>query len=332
MTTERRALLVTTPVAAGAKTTGASLRADEALALLTDAHYSVVRCTPATLPPAGVEFDLAVAVSYACASAVPALRQRAARVWLDAVDSWMLVNASGLLRRDPTYAFRAARDAYRLALMPRVDLVTYISAADLRQDYGTVRGLRTLVLPWQPTPVSAAPRAGSDIRLVLAGDWTYAPNTDGLRWFTRRVLPRLRPALECVPWQVVVFGTGSPRLGQGHGLTFAGYQADAAQLYREGDVHVAPIRSGAGVKRKVVQPLLAGLPVVTTRSGGHGLRPHPLLDVSGSAEEFATTLARRVSTPTPTAPVDAQALVDADDREAVAAWLTESGGRGSAAP
>ena len=317
---DRRALVVTTPVAAGAVTNGATLRADEVVAALHATGHAVVRATPGTLGNVQERFDLAVVVSYACAGSVRALRPWADRVWLDAVDSWLLVNGSAARHGHPSYLLRAVRDGARLALMPPVDLVTYISAADLTADRGTVRGNRRLVLPGSPPTTPGRRPAAGPRRAVLAGDWSYPPNQAGLRWFSRLVLPAMERLLEAMDWEVALYGTGAPTTGSRRTQEM-GYALDPDDLYRDGDVHAAPVPFGGGVKRKVLQPLLAGLPVVTTPAGSHGLRPHPAMDVCDDPGAFAAALARRLQTPTPRTRPDISDLVDHDDSEAVLAWL-----------
>jgi hypothetical protein len=311
--------VVTTPSAAGAAANGATLRAEEVTALLRSTGHDVVRAVPSELARVRGDFDLGVAVSYACAGSVARLRSRTPRVWLDAVDSWLLVNGSGVRGGHASYLLRAARDAARLMAMPRPELVTYISAADLDGDRGTIRGARHLVLPGRtpaPPPVSGTGAR----RVVLAGDWRYPPNRDGLAWFRGKVLPGLEQALPSADWSVTVYGTGLPP-GRAGRLEQVGYVDDGSELYREGDVHVAPVRFGGGVKRKVLQPLLAGLPVVTTRPGAHGLRSHPLLDVCEDAGDFARAVADRLRAVPARQPVAAADLLDRDDSAAVTAWL-----------
>jgi hypothetical protein len=317
--TERRALVVTTPAAAASRTSGATLRADEVVRLLESSGYTVARTTPLGLRDLPGDADIAVAVSYVCAGALPKLRARVPRLWLDAVDSWLLVNGSGLLRGHPSYAVRAARDAWQLARVGQLDLVTYISGADLRDDRGTIAGARRLVLPGRSPTVIAGPRAAQR-RLVLAGDWSYPPNRSGLRWFLRRVLPELERRVPDGSWHVVVYGDDPP--GQAsYRVHHAGYVASEGPLYRAGDVHAAPVHFGGGVKRKVLSPLLAGLPVVTTPAGVHGLRPHPLLDVHRGAFGFAAAVARRLRDDRPVSPVPAHEVLDRDDAAVVTAWL-----------
>lgn len=317
---ERSALVVTTPAAAAARTSGATVRADEVVGLLRKCGYAVARTTAAGLRHERQDVDLAVAVSYACARSLFELRRRADRVWLDAVDSWLLVDGSGLRRGRPSYALRAGRDAWHLARMPRPDLVTYISGADLRADRGTIRARRRLVLPGQTCPLPAGPAKSVGRRIVLAGDWNYPPNRHGLKWFLTRVLPELERRQPTDDWTVVVYGAEAGVHSDGR-LQVAGYAADASALHRVGDLHAAPIHFGGGVKRKVLFPLLAGLAVVTTPTGAHGLRPHPLLDVRRTASGFAAALAVRLDTPPVFVPVVAKDVLDRDDSMAVETWL-----------
>lgn len=319
MSADRRALIVTTAAGAAAQVSGATIRATEVIAAVSASGYAVERVQLAEVDRWSAHVDLLVAVSYACADTVRVLRGRAERVWLDAVDSWLLVNGSAMRHGRPSYLLRTVRDATRLARMPQVGLVTYISAADRQSDRRTVRADQRLVLPPQVPAQLKALRAAGDRRVVLTGDWRYPPNRDGLRWFLRKVLPRVHEQA-AFDWEVAVYGPGwaespPPR------VVVHGYVDAETGLYRRGDVHVAPVRFGGGVKRKVVQPLVAGLPVVTTPAGAHGLRAHSLLDVHRDAAGFSSAIARRLTEHPVVAPACLSDLLDADDSASVGAWL-----------
>lgn len=281
---------------------GALLRVATVRAALTAAGYVVDDRRQACL---------GVAVSFATAGRVRRLSAQVPAVWLDVTDSWLLTDGSGLRSGDLSYGLRLLRDGSRLARMPEVDLVTWISGADRSADRGTVRGRTRLVLPQAPVPPVAAPAVpDAPGRLVLSGDWHYPPNRAGLDWFGRAVAP-------LVDVRTVLFGAGAPS----GPWEVMGYAEDEADLYREGDLHVAPVRFGAGVKNKVLRPLLAGLPVLTTPQGAHGLRPHPLLRVSSTAAGFAAVVRGWQVHPLAAAAPRAGDLLDADDTDEVAAWL-----------
>jgi hypothetical protein len=314
---EHRALVAVTPTAARARQSGATLRVDDVVDLLETAGFSAeVLPYPSIRDAPSGSWCLGVAVSYASASALRPLHRRAPVLWLDVMDSWLTVNASGVAAGHSSYAARFVRDAVRLAGAPRVDLATYISARDRRADRGTVGARRRLVLAGRPTLVELMPPSASGGRAVLAGDWDYAPNRDGLQWLSQHVLPQLSD----VP--VHLYGPGHPGAVPRQVLHH-GYVADPRELYREGDVHLAPVRFGGGVKRKVLTPLLAGLPVVARPAAAHGLRPHPLLDVVETGEAFAHAVRRRLEERRPAVPPRPQELYDADETEQVRVWLRD---------
>jgi hypothetical protein len=266
--------------------------------------------------PAAPRACLGVAVSYAGARALRALRARTGPLWLDAVDSWLEVDLSGLRAGHPSYLARLVRDGVQLGTAPTADLLTYISDADRRADRATVRGRRRWVLPGRARLFDLLPQ--QEPRAVLAGDWGYTPNRDGLRWFSRDVHPELELLRPEPSWHIDVYGPHAPVLAGR--LHVHGY-APEDELYRHGDVHLAPVHHGGGVKRKVLQALLVGLPVVTTAAGARGLRPHPLLDVTTSALSFAEAAATRLGSSTTPHRPSLRDLVDADDRPAISSWL-----------
>jgi hypothetical protein len=314
--TDHRALVLTTPAAGRAATSGASLRVEDVCAALVASGF-VPHLIQRHELRAAPRACLGVAVSYAVAPALRALRARTGPLWLDAVDSWLEVDLSGLRAGHLSYLARLVRDGVRLGTVPTPDLLTYISDGDRRADRATVRGRRRWVLPGRARSVDLLPQ--QEPRAVLAGDWGYTPNGDGLRWFSRDVLPELELLRPEPSWRIDVYGQHAPRLAgrlRVHGF------APEGELYRHGDVHLAPVHHGGGVKRKVLQALLAGLPVVTTAAGAHGLRPHPLLDVTTSAVAFAAAAAARLGNGTTSQRPALEDLVDADDRPAIVGWLT----------
>jgi hypothetical protein len=312
---DHRALVVTTPAAGRAATSGASLRVEDVCAVLVASGF-----VPEVLQrqdlPAAPRACLGVAVSYAVAPALRALRARTGPLWLDAVDSWLAVDLSGLRAGHPSYAARLVRDGVQLAAAPTPDLLTYISDADRRADRTTVRGRQRSVLPGRTRPADLLPQQGP--RAVLAADWGYIPNRDGLRWFLRDVLPKLELLRPEPSWRIDVYGPSAP--APRGGARVHGYVPEE-ELYRHGDVHLAPVHHGGGVKRKVLQALVMGLPVVTTPVGALGLRPNPLLHVAKSSVEFASAATALLGVQSAQKAPRLSELWDRDETPAISAWL-----------
>lgn len=121
-----------------------------------------------------------------------------------------------------------------------------------------------------------------------------SPNADGLAWFAREVLPKLRARVPDA--RLLVTGVGPPanllRLA-GPGLSFVGSVPDLAALYDAVRVVVVPMRYGAGVKNKTVEALQYAVPVVSTTVGAEGLPidDPDVVSVADDATGFAAAIA-----------------------------------------
>jgi hypothetical protein len=65
-----------------------------------------------------------------------------------------------------------------------------------------------------------------------------------------------------------------------------GYVRDLELFYGNRDIHIAPIQSLAGVKNKVVGPLVSGLNILTTPKGANGLMQCQNLHIVATLEQF----------------------------------------------
>ena len=108
------------------------------------------------------------------------------------------------------------------------------------------------------------------------GTFYHPPNVDSVRWLATEVWPRIREALPDATMRVygaypteAVKQLHRPKEGF-HVLGFAPSVEAAMDASR---VLLAPLRFGAGIKGKIVDAWMHGLPVVTTPIGAEGMRP-----------------------------------------------------------
>jgi len=91
-------------------------------------------------------------------------------------------------------------------------------------------------------------------------------------WFLDRVWPHVRDA---VPDARFVVAGSKPRAELANvmdtSVTVTGWVDDLSVWYRQAAVFVAPLRSGAGLKFKIPQAMLHGLPVVATPIAAEGI-------------------------------------------------------------
>lgn len=162
------------------------------------------------------------------------------------------------------------------------DVVSYPSQEECDFVCSRFNKKRTFVLPLycvseadanhQATTNSFVNRKG----LLFVGGFSHPPNTDAVIWFAEKILPLV---LKQVPeTEFIVAGANPPReilaLAKSTSnirVTGRVSEETLAALYEQVRVTVAPLRFGAGVKGKVVESLMKGVPMVTTSTGSQGL-------------------------------------------------------------
>lgn len=128
--------------------------------------------------------------------------------------------------------------------------------------------------------------------LVFVGDFTYAPNREGLRFLLDEVLPiawRRRPGLRLL---VAGRGLGDPPADER--IEVLGFVEDLGSVYARADAAVVPLLHGGGSPLKFVEALAYGLPVIATRHAAGLLEdgaPNEHFLIASDPAEFADAVA-----------------------------------------
>lgn len=109
--------------------------------------------------------------------------------------------------------------------------------------------------------------------LVFVGGESHKPNRDGMIWFIEKVWPRVRNINEI---ELQIIGAWSEATVNKYGdaqIKFMGNmdEMNMTKVVMRAGIGIAPLRFGAGVKRKVLQYCHSKIPVVTTEFGVEGL-------------------------------------------------------------
>lgn len=236
--------------------------------------------------PAALHLDglpLAHAARGAAAWGVPCV--------LDACDSWPLRYLSTLRRGTVSAAPGLVAALALLRSAGRASAVCYISDRDRDHDRSLLPArTRTFVVPNAVDPsLLAVPAISDEQRISSAADWRYPPNAEGLGWFLRRIWP----LIERSNLQVDLYGPEAPAEQLPPGVVYRGWVPDKADIFTGAVLSIAPVRTGAGVKNKVVESLAAARPVVTTSEGAAGLGDLAAgMLVADSAADFAQAVER----------------------------------------
>ncbi|MEI7861593.1 MAG: glycoside hydrolase family 99-like domain-containing protein, partial [Planctomycetota bacterium] len=145
-----------------------------------------------------------------------------------------------------------------------------------------------------PSTVPMADRSG----LLFVGSFEHPPNVQAIELFLRDVLPRIDARLlEKHPVYVVGNRPSERlcRLAAGHPhVRMVGWVPSVVPYFHKVRATVVPLLFGAGTKRKVVQALMYGTPMVSTDIGIEGLDlvPNEHVLVANDAPSIAASLER----------------------------------------
>ncbi len=106
--------------------------------------------------------------------------------------------------------------------------------------------------------------------MLFLGSFRHVPNQVALDWFATEVLPRILAS--CPQARLLVAGSEPPaQQTYPPAVEMLGFVDDILPLFSKSSVFVCPIRSGSGVRVKVIGSILEhGIPVVSTFVGRRG--------------------------------------------------------------
>jgi sugar transferase (PEP-CTERM/EpsH1 system associated) len=168
---------------------------------------------------------------------------------------------------------------FERAALSRFDLVVAVSEADSRSFDRLYPGaLRTPVHVVQTgvdtqyfTPVDGQPAVRT--HLVFTGSMDWLPNEDGMLYFVREILPRIR-RLEPQTTLSIIGRSPTPavrRLGEDAGIEVTGRVPDVRPHVAAGTVYVVPLRIGGGTRLKIFEAMAMARAIVSTTIGAEGL-------------------------------------------------------------
>lgn len=122
---------------------------------------------------------------------------------------------------------------------------------------------------YKPDPARSGP--GKD--LVFVGDMAFSQNVDTVLYFAEKIYPALKKMTPGVRFYIV--GRNPPpavlALGSDKSVMVTGFVEDAGEYLRNSSVFVAPIRTGLGLRTKILEAFAYRLPVVTSRLACEGI-------------------------------------------------------------
>jgi polysaccharide biosynthesis protein PslH len=151
-----------------------------------------------------------------------------------------------------------------------------------------------------PETTRARARQPDTGTLLFVGGLHWPPNADGVEWFVREVLPRVRARRPQACLTVIGKGPSADLLGrEADGVHCLGYVDDLDAHWERCDMFIVPLRAGGGMRVKILDAWSRGVPVISTRIGAEGLagiHGHNLL-LADTAEAFADSVIQLMTDP-----------------------------------
>jgi hypothetical protein len=242
----------------------------------------------AVIEQRGSEFDLVYITRYNVAEqCVDALRKFApqAKVVLNNADLHFLRELrAGLAAASQEVIARSVQTRDKeLAVMRRADLVlSYTDVEKAVIQSHNLDSTRVARCPWVVDVVPRVPGFEARRDIAFLGGFNHHPNAEAVEWFVAKVMPLLSEAIPDVRFRV--YGSFIPKslselAEKEENVVIEGWVPSVRQVYDNCKVFVAPLRSGAGIKGKVVDALAHGVPCVLSPVAAEGIAARDGVDV-----------------------------------------------------
>ncbi len=223
------------------------------------------------------EFDaIYITRYYVAQDSIPHIRRAnpKARIILNNADLHFLRELRAAISEDDPSrlaAMRRVRDE-ELEMMRNADLVLSYNEVEHAIIASHTEGkVRVMTCPWVVDIPAHVPPLKERKGLSFLGNFNHHPNAEGLLWFAAQVMPRLKGA------HLSIYGAGmGPDIKAlaSDIIDPVGYVENVADAYDKHRIFIAPLRSGAGIKGKVLGAIAHGIPCVLSpvAAEGTGLR------------------------------------------------------------
>src|SRR5262249_44237957 len=108
--------------------------------------------------------------------------------------------------------------------------------------------------------------------LLFFGAMDYYPNTDGILFFLREVMPQLKQRYPSLKLYIV--GQAPPEAvcrWASDDVIVTGFVDDVRPYLERASVVIAPLRIGGGTRLKIVEAMAMGKAIVSTTMGSEGI-------------------------------------------------------------
>jgi glycosyltransferase involved in cell wall biosynthesis len=181
-------------------------------------------------------------------------------------------NESSFLKRKYLNLLTNRLRAYELDILRKFDLLLPISV--LEKDYLEEHQInQCYYLPFGVSPKTEIPIVPCEkLSCFHIGSMDWAPNVEGVNWFLDQIWSELQSEFKDVT--IYLAGKNMPATfysKEGPHLKVIGEVEDVMQFSLEKNIMLVPLRSGAGIRIKMIEAMAIGKTIISTDIGASGI-------------------------------------------------------------
>jgi len=171
--------------------------------------------------------------------------------------------------------------SYEGRMVRQFDAVLAVSHEDkaaLQEAAGQPVDIAVIPIAIDPNEVTVVEREAEPKHMLHIGTMYWPPNVDAVNWFVREVYPLIRQQRPDVQFDVVGSRPPAELLAlneAGLGVNVTGYVPEPTPYLQRAALMVVPLRAGGGMRVKILNALVQGIPVVSTALGVEGIAVTP---------------------------------------------------------
>lgn len=190
------------------------------------------------------------------------------------------------------YFRRLAADLkkYEKEILNNIDLIATISDEDLNEfkKLGINAEMVSIpvAMPQKPLETDYTTRS-----LFFLGSMNWKPNYEAVDWFCKEILPVLRLKIADIEFHLAGSYMGDKfKTDPEKGIVNHGFAQDSSDFMKKNGILVIPVRTGSGVRIKLLEAMSLGVPVVSTHVGTKGIDLTNEVKYAENVEEFVESL------------------------------------------
>jgi glycosyltransferase involved in cell wall biosynthesis len=209
-------------------------------------------------------------------NAVHLIPQRLAQAAKNPLSQALLSREASLMG---DYEVRVCQEFDQVVWVTREDrrsyrqLLTEVRQGDLAAKHPDQSVFQDRIIPICIDPDSVTPRnrPKTEPDVLFVGGMHWPPNAEGVGWYLEEVWPLVRARIP--EGRCSLVGKAPPKIAQETpGVVAPGYVEDLNTYWERSRVFIVPLRAGGGMRVKILDAWVRGIPVVSTSIGAEGIR------------------------------------------------------------